>query len=126
MRSSLIFWMVLCVFLSVSNWGCNSCSDEIVGDKSSPDGKLTASVFIRDCGATTSKEVTWVTVHQTSGFRDREKDIAMTADRIQTTELTWKDNSHLLVKCFACRRDNVHAQTTSIGAVSVDLSSTST
>src|SRR5256884_9439696 len=62
--------------------GCSPCIDEVIWRKPSPDSKLTVTVFLRDCGATT-KPVSWVTVHPSSGRYDNEKDIALTADRVQ-------------------------------------------
>lgn len=108
--------IVVSVALSVA--GCSPCADEVIWRRLSPDAKLTATVFLRDCGATT-KPVSWVTVHPSAERYDKEKDIALTADRVQKIEVTWTDNSNLSIRCLTCQRSEVHAQRTKVGLVSV-------
>jgi hypothetical protein len=91
----------------------------MIWSKASPDGKMMATVFARDCGATT-KEVTWVTVHLNSGKYDRERDIAMTAERPQKIEISWTDNHNLSVRCLTCRPSEVHAQRAKVGFVNIN------
>jgi len=98
--------------------GCSPCIDEVIWRKPSPDSKLTVTVFLRDCGATT-KPVSWVTVHPSSGRYDNEKDIALTADRVQKIEVTWTDNSNVSIRCLTCQRSEVHAQRMKVAWVNV-------
>ena len=109
---------VACILLGVLTSSCHPCADEVVWSKASQNGDLTATVFYRDCGATT-KEVTWLTIHRSSASYDRPDDIALTADHMQTIDLTWIDNSHLSVRCRSCRRDEVHHQANSVRSVQI-------
>src|ERR1700730_19405248 len=118
MRASFAALLSVLASIAMLLGGCSPCADEVTWRKPSPDSKLTATVFLRDCGATT-KPVSWVTVHPSAGRYDKEKDIALTADRGQKIEVTWTDNSNLSIRCLTCQRSEVHAQRMKVGLVSV-------
>ena len=45
---------IVMLLLSVLLVGCDPCSNTVVGNAVSPDGKYEATAFIRNCGATTA------------------------------------------------------------------------
>src|SRR5262249_42113811 len=90
--------------------GCSSpCGDNSISHNSSPNGKLAATVFIRDCGSV-ARSATWVTIHAPSQRYDKTADMVFTAEHEQNVRVEWQDDSHLLVECFTCREGDLGFQ----------------
>jgi hypothetical protein len=106
-RAPLLFIAILASLLV----GCSLCGDENVLNVPAPDRKLTASTFVRNCGATADYS-TWVTLHGPSDKFNRSEDLVFTAKGDHSIELTWKDAEHLVVDCRNCNEDEVVLRTT--------------
>lgn len=101
--------------------GCWSpCADEVVSDTASPDGKITATVMIRDCGAIT-KSATWVTLHPPSKPYSDKDALILTARQEQHISISWLDNSHVVVECLTCRKEDLQFQAEAKGSVRVSF-----
>jgi len=75
------------------------CDNRVIKDLKSPDGKYSATVFERDCGATTSY-VTVVSVRDSSSkFKgDRVDDFVFTMKGRPQIDIRWEDGRHLVIK----------------------------
>jgi uncharacterized protein DUF5412 len=103
--------------------GCSSpCGNEIVSQTPSPDGKLVATVFVRDCGAAT-KAATWVTLHGPSENYGKKSSMVFTASQEQRIVVSWNDSSNLSINCVTCRAKDFGYQTATKGAVHINIQS---
>jgi len=95
---------------------CNPCSDEILSETTSPDGVLTATFFIRNCGATTDFS-SIVSIHRKSeGFRNDDGIVFVANGQNQPT-LNWTDAKTLSIECRECTRTNIFRQVSALGNV---------
>ena len=114
--SQLLSGIALGVLVS----SCSPCESELVSDNASPDGKLIATVLIRECGAM-ARSGTWVTIHSRSMASDREDSIVFTASGEHKVEVSWLDNSHALVQCRTCKKTDVRRQAEKLGMVNISF-----
>lgn len=96
--------------------GC--CKEETLAKVDSPDNAVSASVSIRDCGATTV-EHTGVTLKSNSSWFGAKETVFVTKYD-HPVELRWKSNSELVVYCPGCKPDEVHLRKTKARNVNVD------
>ncbi len=82
----------------VVSGGCLSlCKDTWQPEVTSPDGKYAASVFVRDCGATTS-EYTHVVLRPTSFLSSyRDDNVVFSVKNDPAVGLQWTDPTHLMI-----------------------------
>ncbi len=105
----------LLVCLAIS--GC-LCSDQVTSEATSPDGMLTATVFVRNCGATTDF-VSKVSLHpKLEGFKD-ERTLVFVAHGGQPISASWKGPRSLTVECTGCARPDVSYQVTTVGDIDI-------
>ena len=98
--------------------GCGLCSDTVVSEVTSPDGAMTATWFVRNCGATTEFS-SIVSVHRKSeGFRNERDIVFVVAFRPQLS-LTWTGRRTLSVECEGCLRANVFRKVTALGSIDI-------
>lgn len=71
--------LALAALVPVLLGGCGLCGNEVVQRVPSPDGRLAAIVFTRDCGATTSYN-TQVAIRRGGGERLPRRDVVFVAD----------------------------------------------
>lgn len=78
--------------------GCGLCKDEILEETTSPDGKWTATVLTRDCGATTSEYMVVNLHHFEHKHLDAENVVFVTkyAHRLHAS---WNGNDRLVLNC---------------------------
>jgi hypothetical protein len=96
--------------------GCNPCKEEIVSSSNSPDGKWTAVIVMRDCGAT-SAEVVSVNVHP-AGDRDlHSENNAFVVKHEYATDVTWASSGSLTLRCRECRAADVIKKLDKVGPV---------
>jgi hypothetical protein len=86
-----IYPLILILFLS----GCDTCSNEIVQEIASPDGKYIATAFIRNCGATTSNSPQVY-------LRFKDEKIGATGNvfignHSDKIKIKWISNDHLMI-----------------------------
>ena len=90
------FYITLCLLIS----GCGNglCNNIITSESSSVDGKHTATIFVRNCGATTPY-ITVVSMRGADTKLDMNdyKDWLFTAHDKAVVELKWVSNDSLLV-----------------------------
>lgn len=111
-KKVLILFPILLLILSFS-FGCSylaplfgqlyDCDDEIQFESKSPDNKYVATVFVRNCGATTSF-VTHVKIRTSdkSFIGSSDNGYAFeTKDRPEIL-LNWENERQLTIKCKTC------------------------
>jgi hypothetical protein len=82
------------------------CSDDVKANSSSPDDKYIATLYERNCGATTDF-TTIVNLRSSKEKFDSEKgDIVIIEGRRQVNIL-WKDERTLQVECKDCRSEDM-------------------
>jgi hypothetical protein len=89
----------------------NLCGDDIKGEVFSPDGKYVATVYIRDCGATTSDNTT-VNIRETNEKFDGGEGRVMSVEGEFPVAITWPDSSTLQIKCDLCPEEDMHVDRT--------------
>jgi hypothetical protein len=98
--------------------GCRNCSDEVTAEITSPDATLSATSFVRDCGATTAYS-SIVSVHKKSaGFRD-DNEIVFVANGRHDLAVSWIGPRVLSIRCNSCMRKDIFRQVTVLGHIDV-------
>ncbi len=81
--------------------GCGLCKDRILEEIPSPDGKWTATILTRDCGATTAEYMA-VNLHDFKHKHlDVENDVFMTK-YVHRLHVSWNGNESLILDCENC------------------------
>lgn len=101
MRAVAAVVVIAMVFLA----GCGGCSDDVIASKPSRDGSVTASLFVRNCGATTDFS-TIVSIHASDSGSD-DGDIVFVAKGRGGVDLSWSGDRVLQVRCRGCNDQNV-------------------
>ena len=96
--------------------GCNPCSDEIVSETTSPDGVLTATSFVRNCGATTDFS-SIVSIHRKSEGFGNDDDIVFVVKGQYELTPNWTDAKTLSIECYGCVRANIFRQVSALGSI---------
>jgi hypothetical protein len=92
-----------CEFLS------SRCQDEIKKELRSPDSKYSATVYERDCGATTNFS-TIVNLRESSAkFKGDDLGIVIVKGQ-HAIDLAWDGNTTLRLQCRNCRSDEIFKQ----------------
>ena len=100
--------------------GCNPCKEEIWNTATSPDGKWTATIIMRDCGSTTSETVS-VNVYQTGSKGFQADHNALVMKHGQAPRLFWSENDSLLLDCHDCNSKDEIARAAQIGPIHIEL-----
>ena len=112
-----IYQSMFALFL-VSIIGCGLCSNTVVAEVGSPDGRLKATWFIRDCGATTDF-VTLVSVHVAgSSFRD-PADTVFIANGRWRLHMLWIEPRKLSIECEGCQQRDIFRLVARLGDIDV-------
>jgi hypothetical protein len=101
--------------------GCNICSDDVLSRSTSPDGALVATLFQRDCGATTDYS-TIVNVGGPSDSFKGEKGRVFVVKGQKHVTVKWTDNRALVIECDSCSRSTVFRQVTALGDIDIAYS----
>ncbi len=98
--------------------GCHNCSDQVVSELMSPDAALTATSFVRNCGATTDFS-SQVSVHgESAGFRE-DREIVFIARGRHDLVVSWTGPKALSVRCLSCARKDVFRQVAALGNIDI-------
>jgi hypothetical protein len=97
----LQFLIMLCLASAILGGCLFDCGDTINLEKTSPEQKYVATVFERDCGATTDYSTIVVLRRFKRSFDPESGRIFIVKGRVPVT-LTWTDPNRLLVKCPEC------------------------
>lgn len=98
------------LFIIFSSTGCFQsfdCGEEIEKEISSPDGKYTATLFERNCGATTSF-IPHINLRESNKkFKEDnlnrvEEGYIKTPGTIENLTINWENNKTLKIKCPTC------------------------
>ncbi len=118
LNRAMRLFCVLCVVSILT--GCNPCSDEVLSEVHSPDGVMTATLFIRDCGATTDFS-SIVSIHRKGrGFRS-EDDRVFVAKGRHDFDITWTGPNALMIRCGNCAPKEVFRQTAKLGKIDISF-----
>lgn len=99
---------------------CNPCSDQVVSDVKAPEGVLTATSFLRNCGATTDFS-SIVSVHRNSvGFRE-DREIVFVAKGRHDLFVSWGGPKALSIRCPSCTRKDIFRQVSALGDIDVSF-----
>jgi hypothetical protein len=93
------------------------CKNETPMETISADDKRVATVFVRDCGATTNWN-TEVAVQWKSGD-PRPDDVVFIADGKPDVQIEWLDDRTLSVVCNKCTEDQIYKRVAKLGKVNV-------
>jgi hypothetical protein len=88
------------------------CQDVIKFETMSPDGKYIATLFVRNCGATTSFSTSVNLRSKSEKFSGDEGRILIIKGRPQI-KIAWDDNMKLHFECDECEKNNIFKQETS-------------
>ncbi len=112
MRASII---VIILALLV---GCNVCSDDVKNEADSPNGAITATWSLRDCGATTDFS-SIISVHKRSEGKRSDSQVVFIAKGPKQLYLKWESPGRLLVECMDCEKADIFKQVTSIDNITI-------
>ena len=74
------------------------CKDTVLLDSPSPNGKIIATVFERDCGATTAKNVQVCFRVSTAAFNPKQQESFLVLETDGKIELSWTNQDKLIVQ----------------------------
>jgi len=97
---------------------CNICSDEVLSQTSPPDGVVTATSFVRNCGATTDFS-TIVSVHKSSEGYGNDHDFVFVVKGRPDLKAIWNGPDKLTITCIGCIRANVYRQITVVADIDI-------
>ena len=95
------------------------CSDEMLSEVFSPDERWVASIFVRNCGATTDfatrVEVRW------RSNQSSEDDRVFVVNGKPEVHVHWLDESTLAVKCEECVDEDIRRRMTKLGSIKIEF-----
>ena len=112
-RSPAKFLVIGVLFINVLSFSCSHqslCGDLVRAIAVSPGGKYTATLFVRDCGATSpfatnvSLQTKWL------GLIPSQR-VIFTARNLPRIKLIWKNRRTLQIQCSECRRITPYGET---------------
>jgi Family of unknown function (DUF5412) len=108
-------WFSL-VIVSTGCVGSGACADlfspcdEVVKLESrSPDDRLVATHYERNCGATADYS-TVVMLHERTSSADQEKDVVFVAKGQHALVVEWKSDTQVSIGCPTCDEDDIFRQ----------------
>jgi len=97
------------------------CGDQIKTEKASPDLKYTATVYERDCGATT--DFSTIVNLRESSVKFKGDDLGAVIVKGQhRIDLAWDGNTRLRLQCSDCRPEEIFKEETRWKDVEISLS----
>jgi hypothetical protein len=96
---------VVVILSLISQFGCGGlCNEKVQSQVRSPDGNTIATLYVRDCGATTPF-TSFVHLRTSSEQLDTSNSdaIVMHLQGTQEIQLHWKSNSVLEIRCTPCK-----------------------
>lgn len=106
MEKIVIFWIAFIVFFSISCGQTTLCGNSIKSEAQSPDGKYLATLFQRDCGATTDFS-TIVNIRPFDSKFNPDNGIVLLIGGQPNVSLRWIANSSLQIVCKNCLSNTV-------------------
>lgn len=91
-------FLLLFLSIALSSCGRGSCSNMITGEAVSPDNKYTATIFERNCGATTPfVQVVSLRLTKSKFNPESYSDWVFTIHGQTAVKVDWKDTSKLII-----------------------------
>ena len=97
MRRGATVGVVAVALLATS---CGMCGDEDVASAVSPDGRLVARAFVRNCGATTDYVTRVEVASNRRWFRNPTS--VYVVEGVFTVQAKWSDRRRLVIVCDRC------------------------
>lgn len=107
--------LILVAFVSPLNLsGCGpstsiQCADEVKSELKSPDGAYVATLYERDCGATTDFSTIVNLRESSAAFNGDDSRIFIVKGQRQVN-LVWQEARSLHVECPGCKSDDIYKQ----------------
>ena len=117
---------LLFAMIALADSGCafllhSSCENTIKLEVKSPDGKYVATLFERNCGATTDFS-TIVNLRELSMKFDADNSGVFVVKGQPKIDLTWDSHTSLRLQCQHCRVDDIFKQERTWKDVNISLS----
>jgi hypothetical protein len=109
------------LFLSLISCG-GVCADKIVTESISPDGALKATVFIRDCGATTDFSE-MVSIHRPDNTFKDDSDLVFVAKGRGQLGVSWAGPRQLSIECDGCQRKDIFREVAKLADIDITVQS---
>jgi hypothetical protein len=106
--------LVLVAAIALSLSGCtfllhSNCENTVKSEIQSPDGRYAATLFERNCGATT--DFSTIVSLRESSVRFKGDDLGVVIVKGQRKlDLVWDSNTKLRLRCHDCRADDIFKQ----------------
>jgi hypothetical protein len=97
---------------------CETCTDQPKIQLFSPDHKIVARIFERNCGATTDYSSIVNIQGASEKFRGDDSILFIARGRYDIS-ISWESPKMLLIKCPDCSRTNVYREVVALGNVDV-------
>lgn len=110
--------LVLILSSVVSLSSCNGCSDTVTARVNSEDGALVATVFERNCDATTDFSSMVNLQNGSAKFDANEGRLFVAKGRYQVS-VTWTGPKQMLITCNGCQRRDIFRQVTVEGDIDI-------
>jgi hypothetical protein len=104
--------------IAVGASGCNPCKTEILERNASPDGKWTATILTRDCGATTSEYMAVSVQDARQKHLDPKNEVFVTK-HIHRLRVSWDRNVSLVIECENCSSDDIKKRIERLGSIQI-------
>jgi hypothetical protein len=98
--------------------GCGSCGDEVTSESIGPDRASKATLFTRNCGATTDFS-TIVSIHRPDNSFSDEGDFVFVAKGQGNIQLKWISAKALEIHCEGRERKYVFRRVTALGDIDI-------
>src|SRR2546423_14736532 len=100
------FILLLCLALGGCNVFSSGCGDTVLKEVSSPDMRYTATIYERDCGATTDFSTIANLRERSMKFKGDSFGPLIVKGR-HNLEVSWETNMKLRLECKDCRPEDI-------------------
>ena len=109
----VVFVFVL-IFIGIRSCAVAMCGNEVFEEQLSPDGKLKAVIFQRDCGATTGFSTQISVLNSHKKLKNESGNVFVISGHPDSVapEVAWNQNSDTLFIHYALNGDEPKAETT--------------
>jgi hypothetical protein len=111
------FLLILTAYMA-SVCACSTCSDTLISSVKSADGGLVATVFERNCGATTDFSSMVNLQNSSDKFNANEGRLFVAKGRYDVS-VTWTGPKQLVITCNGCQRRDIFREVTAEGDIDI-------
>jgi hypothetical protein len=113
---------ILCGLVGCDSGILFSCDDTVKGSFTSPNGTYIATVYERDCGATTDFTTHVNLRTKSAGFKGG-RNVVFVSEGKHAVGVEWQNDTTLRIECADCAEDEIYGRTTSWKNVAVSYPS---